>query len=98
MRPLTIGGVMVSVLASSGVDHGFELCSSLQIFGGFEVYGVKRHFQQYFSYIVAVNFIGGGNLVRLQIWSFFFHIDKFICRQNCCLKLLSGAVVAVIVW
>ena len=24
-------------------------------------YGVKRHFQQYFSYIVAVNFIGGGN-------------------------------------
>jgi hypothetical protein len=25
------------------------------------VYGVWRHFQQYFSYIVAVNFIGGGN-------------------------------------
>jgi hypothetical protein len=25
------------------------------------VYGVKRHFQQYFSYIVAVSFIGGGN-------------------------------------
>ena len=24
-------------------------------------YGVKRHFQQYFSYIVAVGFIGGGN-------------------------------------
>jgi hypothetical protein len=24
-------------------------------------YGVKRHFQQYFSYIVAVSFIGGGN-------------------------------------
>ena len=23
--------------------------------------GVERHFQQYFSYIVAVNFIGGGN-------------------------------------
>jgi len=23
--------------------------------------GVKRHFQQYFSYIVAVSFIGGGN-------------------------------------
>jgi len=22
--------------------------------------GVKRHFQQYFSYIVAVSFIGGG--------------------------------------
>jgi hypothetical protein len=24
--------------------------------------GVYRHFQQYFSYIVAVSFIGGGNL------------------------------------
>jgi len=24
-------------------------------------YGVKRHFQQYFSYIVEVSFIGGGN-------------------------------------
>jgi hypothetical protein len=24
-------------------------------------YGVERHFQQYFSYFVAVNFIGGGN-------------------------------------
>jgi hypothetical protein len=25
------------------------------------VYGVQRHFQQYFSYIVVVSFIGGGN-------------------------------------
>ena len=25
------------------------------------VYGVKRHFHQYFNYIVAVSFIGGGN-------------------------------------
>ena len=25
------------------------------------VYGIHRHFQQYFSYIVAVSFIGGGN-------------------------------------
>jgi hypothetical protein len=24
-------------------------------------YGVYRHFQQYFSYIMAVRFIGGGN-------------------------------------
>jgi hypothetical protein len=24
-------------------------------------YGVQRHFQQYFSYIVAVSFICGGN-------------------------------------
>jgi hypothetical protein len=28
---------------------------------GWLVYGAKRHFQQYFSYIVAVSFIGGGN-------------------------------------
>jgi hypothetical protein len=26
-----------------------------------EGYGVQYHFQQYFSYIVAVSFIGGGN-------------------------------------
>jgi hypothetical protein len=25
------------------------------------VYGVSHHFQQYFSYIVTVSFIGGGN-------------------------------------
>jgi hypothetical protein len=29
--------------------------------GWLTVYGVKRHFQQYFSYIVAVSFIDGGN-------------------------------------
>jgi hypothetical protein len=26
--------------------------------------GVKRHFQQYFSYIVAVSFIGEGNYLE----------------------------------
>jgi hypothetical protein len=26
-----------------------------------KVYGVERHFQQYFSYMVTVSFIGGGN-------------------------------------
>jgi hypothetical protein len=33
-------------------------------------YGVQRHFQQYFSYIVAVSFIGGGDqstIVGVQI-------------------------------
>jgi len=29
--------------------------------GWWLVYGAKHHFQQYFSYIVAVSFIGGGN-------------------------------------
>jgi hypothetical protein len=32
---------------------------------GVRVYGVQRHFQQYFSYIVAVSFIGGENLSQV---------------------------------
>ena len=28
---------------------------------GWLVYGALRHIQQYFSYVVAVRFIGGGN-------------------------------------
>ena len=31
------------------------------------VYGVYRHFQQYFSYIVVVSLIGGGNWRNPQI-------------------------------
>jgi hypothetical protein len=27
----------------------------------FVLFGVYRHFQQYFSYVMAVSFIGGGN-------------------------------------
>ena len=34
---------------------------------GWLVYGMYRHFQQYFSYIVAVSFIGGGNRRNPQI-------------------------------
>jgi hypothetical protein len=30
-------------------------------------YGIQRHFQQYFSYIVAVSFIGGGNKTDLHL-------------------------------
>jgi hypothetical protein len=30
-------------------------------FGWYIVYGVQRHFQQYFSYIVVVSFIDGEN-------------------------------------
>jgi len=29
-------------------------------------YGIYNHFQQYFSYILAVSFIGGGNGVALE--------------------------------
>jgi hypothetical protein len=33
----------------------------LQFHGLILVYGVQHHFQQYFSYIVVVSFIDGGN-------------------------------------
>ena len=39
----------------------FIICHNTEMIGFGLVYGVKRHFQQYFSYIVAVSFIGGGN-------------------------------------
>jgi hypothetical protein len=35
--------------------------SSEMKLSGLWVYGIGRHFQQYFSYIVVVGFIGGGN-------------------------------------
>ena len=37
-------------------DFLMSLCSK-----GWLVYSVLRHFQQYFSYVVAVSLIGGGN-------------------------------------
>jgi hypothetical protein len=37
---------------------GFEL-TMLVVIGWF--YGVERHFEQFFSYIVEVSFIAGGN-------------------------------------
>jgi hypothetical protein len=39
---------------------GKRKCALLGL-GGYG-FGALRHFQQYFSYIVAVSFIGGGNL------------------------------------
>ena len=35
--------------------------SLLRFYNGVMGYGGECHFQQYFSYIVAVSFIGGGN-------------------------------------
>jgi hypothetical protein len=32
------------------------------------VYGVWRHIQQYFSYIVVVSFIGGGIFIMYLMW------------------------------
>jgi hypothetical protein len=40
-------------------SHGFSI-NLLHVKGGYG-YGVLRHFQQYFSYIVAVSFIAGEN-------------------------------------
>ena len=41
------------------------------------VNGVYRHFQQYFSYVVAVSFIGGGNRSTQRIYDIqcYFHCD-----------------------
>ena len=36
------------------------------IYDAFYDFGVKRHFQRYFSYIVAISFIGGGNRSTLE--------------------------------
>ena len=36
-------------------------CVIFKHFTNLQSYGVKRHFQQYFSYIVEVSFIDGGN-------------------------------------
>jgi hypothetical protein len=36
-------------------------------------YGVKRHFQQYFRYIVAVSLIGGGNWRKALTWQISSH-------------------------
>jgi hypothetical protein len=33
-------------------------------------YGVKYHFQQYFNYIAAVSFIGGGNVMLHRVHGF----------------------------
>jgi hypothetical protein len=43
-------------------DEYTDMCFIFAIgFGLVWFHGVRRHFQQYFSYIVAVSFIGGGN-------------------------------------
>ena len=40
------------------------------------VYGVKRHFQKYFSYFVAVSFIGRGNRSTWRKYGFGFGSSK----------------------
>ena len=61
---------MVEVLNCTNLDtdqiiirrtFGFTKEVNTSFFRTTFVYGVIRHFQQYFSYIMAVSFIGGGN-------------------------------------
>jgi hypothetical protein len=43
-------------------------CITLLVLNKYEgINGVWRHFQQYFSYIMAVSFIGGGNLTEILL-------------------------------
>jgi hypothetical protein len=41
------------------------------------VYGVLRHFQQYFSYIVAVSFIGGETTDLSQVTDKLYNITLY---------------------
>jgi len=40
------------------------------------VYGVLRHFQQYFSYILVISFIGGGN------WRKYTHLSHNVVSST----------------
>jgi len=45
-----------------GAEKRYNVDISIHMIGTYyRGYGVQHHFQQYFSYIVAVSFIGGGN-------------------------------------
>jgi len=52
-------------------------------------YGVLSHFQQYFSYIVAVSFICGGNwsTQRKPPTCLYYSLTKFITK--CCIEYTS---------
>jgi hypothetical protein len=60
--PLTFW-VRIQLMMRCTVKISRTLCiNTLQIFEWwFSVYSVLRHFRQYFSYILAVSFFGGGN-------------------------------------
>jgi hypothetical protein len=52
------------------------------------VYGVQRHFQQYFSYIVVVSFIGGGNQsIQKKPQTCCKSLTNYI--SLCCIKYVS---------
>jgi hypothetical protein len=56
--------VLIGQFWSMNMKLVLESFNDHETFSEFEwvrVYGVQCHFQQYFSYILAVNFIGGQN-------------------------------------
>jgi hypothetical protein len=58
-----------------------------------ELYGIYRHFQQHFSYIVAVRFIGGGNRNTQrspQVTDKLYHTFDFILNPTCVLNINSS--------
>jgi len=60
MERLTVLGLNYSVITCW--NHRDEtVLFFLKYIRGWVGYGVKRHFQQHFSYIVGVSLIGGGN-------------------------------------
>jgi len=60
MERLTVLGLNYSVITCW--NHRDEtVLFFLKYIGGWVGYGVNRHFQQHFSYIVGVSLIGGGN-------------------------------------
>jgi hypothetical protein len=65
----SIGGVLDFYLfmgpTPEGVVYDYTTVSVLDWLS--LVYGVKCHFQQYVSYILAVSFIGGGNAIDVGI-------------------------------
>ena len=48
------------------------MCQNIRLNG--LVYGVQRHYQKYFSYIMAVSFIGGGNQRKPRLWQTLSHL------------------------
>jgi hypothetical protein len=54
------------------LDIYFILCNGLEVRG----YSVKRHFQQYFSYMMAVSFIDGGN------WSMYIFLYTILLTKS----------------
>jgi len=59
---IKVDGKTAETITSGGGSGGSVLLEAPHFTGKrFMVYGVQCHFQQYFSYIVAVRFIGGEN-------------------------------------